>query len=351
MRELGDGGIDVGEREARGRRTSRAPPARSPRCDSCRAPMCFARPWSPRKAPGGPRRSRPRRSRSRPCWPRAPRAARVTTNGGCRPGLTSSPGRSPSNNVGVEVDLRSCRSSFRLNQRPLWMQTGDLNRNFVGIRSLAVRKSSRSRASAEHAGALVPDGGGTRRAAAGGHAAGDARGAHRRLRGRARRDRSASRTPGVGGPAPRRHTQPGRGICVMATGRGSRRVTPPYAYLKYAGAASAAAMRFRLPAESSLWFAPALAVVVRGQVRDIAPEDWRDAVFGFTGFVDVVRPGNTSSPAGRLAGGGGHAVRGRSCDRHRRQGPAGLGLTVGTVTATDPGRPPVPTSSRSCRAS
>ena len=76
-------------------------------------------------------------------------------------------------------------------------------------------------------------------------------------------------------------------------------------------------------------------------MRDIAPEDWRDAVFGFTGFVDVVRPGS------EFPGGDDWW---KSWDTPFAVGPAivtvdevpaGLGLTVGTVTATDPGRPPV----------
>jgi 2-keto-4-pentenoate hydratase/2-oxohepta-3-ene-1,7-dioic acid hydratase in catechol pathway len=102
------------------------------------------------------------------------------------------------------------------------------------------------------------------------------------------------------------------------------------------------------PGEPSLCFAPAVALVVRGPVRDIAAGDWRDAVFGFTGFVDVVRPGSGFS---------GDEDWWKSWDTPFAVGPAivtsdevpdpgaGLGLSVttpsGTVAAADPGRPPV----------
>ncbi len=123
---------------------------------------------------------------------------------------------------------------------------------------------------------------------------------------------------------------------------------PPYAYLKYAGGGVGSGDALRLPAESSLRFAPALAVVVRGPVRDVAPDDWRDAVFGFTGFVDVVRPGS------EFPGGDDWW---KSWDTPFAVGPAivtvdempdpgtGLRLAVttpsGTVTTDDPGGPPV----------
>src|SRR5690349_18168213 len=87
---------------------------------------------------------------------------------------------------------------------------------------------------------------------------------------------------------------PGKVLCVMrnrpALDEGD---APPYAYLKYAGGGVGTGEPLPLPAdEAQLSFAPALAVVVRGPARDVAPADWRDAVFGFTGFVDVVRPGS-----------------------------------------------------------
>jgi 2-keto-4-pentenoate hydratase/2-oxohepta-3-ene-1,7-dioic acid hydratase in catechol pathway len=142
---------------------------------------------------------------------------------------------------------------------------------------------------------------------------------------------------------------PGKVLCVMRNRPElEERDAPPYAYLKYAGGGVGHGEALRLPMESSLRFAPALAVVIRGPVRDIAPDDWRDAVFGFTGFVDVVRPGS------EFPGGDDWW---KSWDTPFAVGPAvvtadevldpgtGLGLAVttpsGTVTTADPGRPPV----------
>ena len=140
---------------------------------------------------------------------------------------------------------------------------------------------------------------------------------------------------------------PGKVLCVMRNRPGLEEGTaPPYAYLKFAGGGVGDGQALRLPAgESSLSYAPALAVVVRGPVRDIAPGDWRDAVFGFTGFVDVVRPGSFFT---------GGEDWWKSWDTPFAAGPAivtadevpaGLGLAVtgpsGTVTAADPGRPPI----------
>jgi 2-keto-4-pentenoate hydratase/2-oxohepta-3-ene-1,7-dioic acid hydratase in catechol pathway len=143
---------------------------------------------------------------------------------------------------------------------------------------------------------------------------------------------------------------PGKVLCVMRNRPGLEEgAAPPYAYLKYAGGGVGSGEVFRLPAgESSLSFAPALAVVVRGPVRDIAAADWRDAVFGVTGFVDIVRPGSAFTGAEDWW---------KSWDTPFAVGPAivtadevpdlgtGLGLSVtgpsGTVTAADPGRPPV----------
>ena len=140
---------------------------------------------------------------------------------------------------------------------------------------------------------------------------------------------------------------PGKVLCVMRNRPGLEEgAAPPYAYLKFAGGGVGSGQALRLPAgESSLSYAPALAAVVRGPVRDIAPCDWRDAVFGFTGFLDVVRPGSFFT---------GGEDWWKSWDTPFAVGPAivtadevpaGLGLAVtgssGTVTAADPGRPPV----------
>jgi 2-keto-4-pentenoate hydratase/2-oxohepta-3-ene-1,7-dioic acid hydratase in catechol pathway len=144
---------------------------------------------------------------------------------------------------------------------------------------------------------------------------------------------------------------PGKVLCVMRNRPGLEEgAAPPYAYLKYAGGGVGSGEALPLPAgEPSLGFAPAIALVIRGPVRDIAAGDWRDAVFGFTGFVDVVRPGS--------AFGGTGEDWWKSWDTPFAVGPAivtadevpdpgtGLGLAVntpsGTVSAADPGRPPV----------
>ena len=145
-------------------------------------------------------------------------------------------------------------------------------------------------------------------------------------------------------PAPRERARPGQGAlrhAQPAGARGARRTAVRLPQVRRGrrrqrGGAPAAG------GESSLWFAPALAVVVRGPVRDIAPADWRDAVFGFTGFVDVVRPGS------EFPGGDDWW---KSWDTPFAVGPAIVTVDevpggpwadgLGTVTATDPGRPPV----------
>jgi 2-keto-4-pentenoate hydratase/2-oxohepta-3-ene-1,7-dioic acid hydratase in catechol pathway len=87
---------------------------------------------------------------------------------------------------------------------------------------------------------------------------------------------------------------PGKVLCVMRNrAQGPDDAAPPYAYLKYAdGAVGPGDTLPPAGAEPGLRYEPELAVVVRGPARDIAPAAWRDAVFGFTGFLDGVRPGS-----------------------------------------------------------
>jgi 2-keto-4-pentenoate hydratase/2-oxohepta-3-ene-1,7-dioic acid hydratase in catechol pathway len=143
---------------------------------------------------------------------------------------------------------------------------------------------------------------------------------------------------------------PGKVLAVMRNRPGLEEGSaPPYAYLKYAAGGVGTGEPLPLPADGSgLAFAPGLAVVVRGPAKDLAPADWRDAVFGFTGFLDVVRPGS--------AFGSGEDWW-KSWDTSFAVGPAivtadevadpggGVALTVttptGTFTGADPGRPPV----------
>lgn len=145
---------------------------------------------------------------------------------------------------------------------------------------------------------------------------------------------------------------PGKVMCVMrnrpALQEGS---SPPWAYLKHADAGVATDAALRLPVgEKNLHFEPEIAVVVRGPARSVAPDAWRDAVFGYTGFLDVVRPGSAFGPAGGenwwkswdTAFAVGPAIVAADESGHPRQG---LSLAVtgasGTVSAHDPGQPPL----------
>ncbi|MFZ0384164.1 MAG: fumarylacetoacetate hydrolase family protein [Solirubrobacteraceae bacterium] len=93
---------------------------------------------------------------------------------------------------------------------------------------------------------------------------------------------------------------PGKVLCVMRNRPALHESSsPPWAYLKYAAGGVGDDATLRLPpGEQDLRLAPELGIVVRGTVRDLAPEDWRDAVFGYTGFLDVTRPGSGLGPAG-----------------------------------------------------
>jgi 2-keto-4-pentenoate hydratase/2-oxohepta-3-ene-1,7-dioic acid hydratase in catechol pathway len=145
---------------------------------------------------------------------------------------------------------------------------------------------------------------------------------------------------------------PGKVLCVMRNRPALQNSSsPPWAYLKYAAGGVGTEALLRLPAgERALRFQPAIAIVVRGPARNVPPGAWRDAVFGFTGFLDVVRPGSSFSPAGG-------EDWWKSWDTAFAVGPtivtdldagdpgAGLSLDVtdasGTVSAEDPGQPPL----------
>ena len=145
---------------------------------------------------------------------------------------------------------------------------------------------------------------------------------------------------------------PGKVLCVMRNRPAlDESSSPPWAYLKYTGGGvgTEAGLQFP-PGERNLRLEPELAVVIRGPARDIPADAWRDAVFGYTGFLDVVRPGSSLGPA-----------EGddwwKSWDTAFAVGPtivtdldagepgAGLSLDVtdasGTVSAADPGQPPL----------
>lgn len=94
---------------------------------------------------------------------------------------------------------------------------------------------------------------------------------------------------------------PGKVLCVMRNRPAlDESSSPPWAYLKYAAGGVGDEATLRLPTgEADLRLAPELGIVVRGPVRNLAPEAWREAVFGYTGFLDVTRPGSGLGPAGR----------------------------------------------------
>ena len=145
---------------------------------------------------------------------------------------------------------------------------------------------------------------------------------------------------------------PGKVLCVMRN-RPELATTPsPYAYLKYADGGVGPGQALRLPAgEVHLRHEPELAAVIRGPARDVPRGAWRSAVFGYTGFLDVVRP---SSAIPRRAG----DDWSKSWDTPWAIGPwvvtadelsdPGHGLTIrlttpsGMLEARDPGSPSLP---------
>jgi 2-keto-4-pentenoate hydratase/2-oxohepta-3-ene-1,7-dioic acid hydratase in catechol pathway len=145
---------------------------------------------------------------------------------------------------------------------------------------------------------------------------------------------------------------PGKVLCVMRNRPALQESpSPPWAYLKYADGGVGTEAVLRLPAgERGLRFEPEIAVVVRGPARDVPPDAWRDVVFGYTGFLDVVRLGSALGPAGG-------EDWWKSWDTAFAVGPTivtdldaghpgpGLSLAVtdasGTVSAQDPGQPPL----------
>jgi 2-keto-4-pentenoate hydratase/2-oxohepta-3-ene-1,7-dioic acid hydratase in catechol pathway len=94
---------------------------------------------------------------------------------------------------------------------------------------------------------------------------------------------------------------PGKVLCVMRNRPGLHEsASPPWAYLKHAAGGVGNDAALRLPVgERNLRLEPELGIVIRGPARDVVPDAWRDAVFGYTGFLDVARPGSDLGPAGR----------------------------------------------------
>jgi 2-keto-4-pentenoate hydratase/2-oxohepta-3-ene-1,7-dioic acid hydratase in catechol pathway len=145
---------------------------------------------------------------------------------------------------------------------------------------------------------------------------------------------------------------PGKVLCVMRNRPALQESSsPPWAYLKHADAGVGTDVALPLPAgEKNLHFEPEIAVVVRGPARAVNPDAWRDAVFGYTGFLDVVRPGSAFAPAGGedwwkswdTAFAVGPAIVTADESGHPR---TGLSLAVagasGLVSVHDPGQPPL----------
>lgn len=146
---------------------------------------------------------------------------------------------------------------------------------------------------------------------------------------------------------------PGKFLCVMRNRPALDQARHPFAYLKCTAGPVGSGEVLRLPpGESKLWHEPELAVIVRGPVRDLPPNDWRTAVFGYTAVLDVVRPSSAFSA------GSGAEDWWRSWDTPWAVGPAivteddmvdpGRGLrlrvsdTIHSVEVTDPGHPALP---------
>lgn len=146
---------------------------------------------------------------------------------------------------------------------------------------------------------------------------------------------------------------PGKVLCVMRNRPELATSERPYAYLKYTGGGIGSGQTLRLPSrEPDLQHEPELAAVIRGPARDVPRDAWRSAVFGYTGFLDVVRPSSAIAP-------GEHADNwSKSWDTPWAIGPwvvtadevsdpgQGLALRLTTpsqsVEAADPGSPSLP---------
>jgi 2-keto-4-pentenoate hydratase/2-oxohepta-3-ene-1,7-dioic acid hydratase in catechol pathway len=143
---------------------------------------------------------------------------------------------------------------------------------------------------------------------------------------------------------------PGKVLCVMRNRPALHESSsPPWAYLKHADGGVGTDVALRLPAgEKNLHFAPEIAVVVRGPARAVNPDAWRDAVFGYTGFLDVVRPSSAFGPTGGddwwKSWDTAFAV-GPTIVTAEESGHPGSGLSLavtgasGMVSARDPGQP------------
>jgi 2-keto-4-pentenoate hydratase/2-oxohepta-3-ene-1,7-dioic acid hydratase in catechol pathway len=85
--------------------------------------------------------------------------------------------------------------------------------------------------------------------------------------------------------------EPGKVLCRLFNHGAEDQPEQPVAYLKDPDGAVPPGGVLRLPpGDGPLLLERELAVVVKGPVKRLPRERWREAVFGYTCFLDVVRP-------------------------------------------------------------
>ena len=142
-------------------------------------------------------------------------------------------------------------------------------------------------------------------------------------------------------------------LCVMRNRPALSQSEHPFAYLKCSQEPVGTGQVLHLPrGESELRHAPEVAAVIRGPVRHLPASMWRTAVFGYTLFLDTIRPSSM------FTAGSDAEDWWKSWDTPWAVGPcivtedavadAGQGLTLSvsrgaeTVEVRDPGQPSLP---------
>lgn len=144
---------------------------------------------------------------------------------------------------------------------------------------------------------------------------------------------------------------PGKVLCVMRNRPALDEMPRPYAYLKQVDGVGTGQV-LQLPnGGEDIRHEPEVAAVVRGPARNVPRTAWRDAIFGYTGFLDVVGPSSafTSGRAEDWWKSWSTPWAVGPCIVTRDAAPEpGRGLTLRvttpseTVEVTDPGRPSLP---------